>query len=246
MATLQAIGSNLAFGTAVAIVSLLAFGTTVRLKTFNDKIAPRTWARPKQVLTNALSGGRKDNHHHHQHQQQNCFWGLYSFYWIPWALGLSYQELMDGIPGTGTRNNGWDGPLLKCNLDGIILIKYHALALKVSILATVLCLLIVLPVNVTAQCSDPSSQVCQAMANLTDYERTTLAHIPSLEDLKKSRYGDFLIHDYNGRLYAVVLVAWVIYIYTCRKCLLLLTILLLLLLLLVMLFLCFFVSYTYL
>ena len=48
--------------------------------------------------------------------------------------------MLEGIDGTGTRDNGWSGPKLSCNLDGIILIKYANLCLKVAVLATVLCL----------------------------------------------------------------------------------------------------------
>ena len=45
--------------------------------------------------------------------------------WIPWTLHLSYDRMLRGIPGTGTRNGGMSGQLLAVNLDAIILFKFH-------------------------------------------------------------------------------------------------------------------------
>jgi hypothetical protein len=47
------------------------------------------------------------------------------FGWIPWTLSLSYDQLLTGVPGTGTRKDGMEGSLLKVNLDGIILLRFH-------------------------------------------------------------------------------------------------------------------------
>jgi hypothetical protein len=47
------------------------------------------------------------------------------FGWIPWTLSLSYDQLLNGVPGTGTRKGGMEGSLLKVNLDGIILLRFH-------------------------------------------------------------------------------------------------------------------------
>ncbi len=47
------------------------------------------------------------------------------FGWIPWTLSFSYDQLLKGIPGTGTRKNGMEGSMLKVNLDGIILLRFH-------------------------------------------------------------------------------------------------------------------------
>jgi hypothetical protein len=197
MATLQAIGWNLLVGGCTAVASFAAFGAAVRLE-WNDTIAPRVWARPKAVIKNVLPGN-------------------YWISWVPWALNLSYQEMLDGIPGTGTRQNGHEGPLLKINMDGVILVKFHTLCLKVAVLSTILCMLIVFPLNYTASC-DPTAlgtTECQAIQNLTNFEITTLAHIPSLE-YANDRYNYF-IYSVNGRLYGIVLVAWIIYVYTCGK-----------------------------
>jgi hypothetical protein len=147
MATLQAIGWNLLLGGGIAVASFVAFGAAVRFG-WNDTIAPRVWSRPKAVIKNVLPGN-------------------YWISWVPWALNLSYQEMLDGIPGTGTRRNGHDGPLLKINMDGVILVKFHTLCLKVAILSTILCISIVLPLNYTAGCDTTASgsTECQAIQN---------------------------------------------------------------------------------
>lgn len=46
--------------------------------------------------------------------------------WIPWVLSLSYRTMLEGIPGTGTREGGMEGLLLKVNLDAIVLIRFHS------------------------------------------------------------------------------------------------------------------------
>lgn len=47
------------------------------------------------------------------------------FGWIPWTLSISYDQLLTGVPGTGTRKGGMEGSLLRVNLDGIILLRFH-------------------------------------------------------------------------------------------------------------------------
>jgi len=47
------------------------------------------------------------------------------FGWIPWTMSLSYEQLLKGVPGTGTRKNGMEGSMLKVNMDGIVLLRYH-------------------------------------------------------------------------------------------------------------------------
>jgi hypothetical protein len=47
------------------------------------------------------------------------------FGWIPWTLSISYDQLLRGVPGTGTRKGGMEGSLLRVNLDGIILLRFH-------------------------------------------------------------------------------------------------------------------------
>jgi hypothetical protein len=224
MATFQAIGLNIVVGSVVCGLSLVAFSAAVHCG-FNAQLAPRTGARPKNVIKNVL---RRP----------------YGLRWIPWALNLSYTEMLEGIAGTGTRSSGWSGAMLKCNLDGIVMVKFHALCLRVAIFASILCCVITLPLNYTAPC-DPLLQgvsICANITDLTSFEQTTLANIPpmgtttsynSLEDgAEESQAGDERLSLFGtqslkqyflsstgitSRLFGVVLVAWCIYIYACGK-----------------------------
>ena len=115
--------------------------------------------------------------------------------WIPWTLLLSYETLLQGIPGTGTRDNGRAGSLLRLNLDAIVLLRFHAVGLKVSALATLICMGILFPLYWTSECHDVNYEqfsnetgstttwqedACASQAhNLTGYERTTIANVPS-------------------------------------------------------------------
>ncbi len=47
------------------------------------------------------------------------------FGWMFWTMSLSYEQLLKGVPGTGTRKNGMEGSMLKVNLDGIVLLRFH-------------------------------------------------------------------------------------------------------------------------
>ena len=138
MSTFSSISLTVSVAAVFGSVALTGFALAVQFG-FNGLLAPRTYARPKQVIRNVL-------------KRPFCI------RWISWALNLTYLEMMKGIDGTGTRNDGWSGLKLKSNLDGIILLRYHSLCLKVSIFATALCLLIVLPINMTAPC-DPGTFV---------------------------------------------------------------------------------------
>lgn len=138
MSTFSSISLTLGVSALFCSVALAGFSLAVQFGA-NGLLAPRTYARPKQVLKNILKRP-------------------FSVRWIPWALNLTYLEMLQGIPGTGTRNKGWSGLPLKANLDAIILLKYHSLCLKVSVFATLLCLTIILPIYSTATC-DPGRTV---------------------------------------------------------------------------------------
>lgn len=74
-------------------------------------------------VENELSDGDNelsDKLYSHPQDRGNPFLG-----WIPWTLNLSYDRMLRGIPGTGTRNGGMSGQLLAVNLDAIILFKFH-------------------------------------------------------------------------------------------------------------------------
>lgn len=113
MSTLSQIIGNVIMGSIVTTGSFCAFGAAVRFG-WNSNLTPRAWSRPKAVLKNVLHGP----------------W--YGVSWIGWAMRQQYSDLLAGIPGTGTRMDGWSGPTLKTNLDTVILLRFHMMQLKVS------------------------------------------------------------------------------------------------------------------
>jgi hypothetical protein len=133
MSTFASISVTVGVAALFCGTALAGFSMAVQCEA-NGLLAPRSYARPKQVLKNVLKRP-------------------FSIRWISWALNLSYLEMLQGIDGTGTRNQGWSGMPLKANLDAIILLKYHSLCLKVSIFATLFCMTIVLPIYNTAPCN---------------------------------------------------------------------------------------------
>ena len=139
MSTFASIGLTFGVASCFMGVALIGFSSAVQFQA-NGLLAPRTYARPKSVIKNVLKRP-------------------FSIRWISWALNLTYLQMLQGIDGTGTRSNGWSGSKLEANLDMVILLRYHSLCLKVSIFATILCLLIVLPINYTAPC-DPG-KICK-------------------------------------------------------------------------------------
>jgi hypothetical protein len=147
MTTLEAIGFTVAGGAGSALITFLLFGNAVRKRSCN--IAPRCTARHKDVIYNPKARPSKlgwfrsrptaendenNNNNNEEHQslirdevqyRGNPIWG-----WIPWTLSLSYDTLLNGVPGTGTRKEGMAGSLLKVNMDGIILLRYHGELLR--------------------------------------------------------------------------------------------------------------------
>jgi hypothetical protein len=113
MSTLQQIVGTLVSGMVVTTGCLVMFGMAVRLG-WNSNLTPRAWSRPKAVLKNCLQGP------------------FYGISWFSWAMRQQYIDLLAGIPGTGTRRDGWSGPTLKANLDAVIQIRFHMLQFKVS------------------------------------------------------------------------------------------------------------------
>lgn len=152
--------------------TLLFFGFAVH-KEWNDDLTPRVANRPKNILKNAML--------HHLPKWMNKPI-LYPITWIAWAYYLTYDECIKGIPGTGTRKDGNEGPLLKTNLDAIIMLRFHTFIFKVGVLVFVLCTFVILPVNWTAGC-DPEVfgiGTCYFRGhNQTDFfTRTTILNIP--------------------------------------------------------------------
>lgn len=199
MTTLQAIGFTLAGGSIVGVLSLGFFGLAVSQRSIF--IAPRATARPRNVIY---------NRHPTDPTQQR---GSPLFGWITWTLGLSYDTMLRGIPGTGTREGGLAGSMLKVNMDGIVLLRFHALGRRISLVASFLCITILLPLYFTAQCygdADLNSSAClESSYNLTNYERTTMANIPTSSRQVLESGRAFVV----ARLYATAFSFWVLVAY---------------------------------
>jgi len=205
-------------GGAVGILSLCAFACAQRSRSVY--IAPRCTARPRDTIYAP----------HPKIKSQDRGGALLG--WVWWSLRLSYDEMLHGVRGTGTRENGRSGDLLKVNMDAIVLLRFHAVGLRVSALATVLAICIILPLNWTAQCAavklTESTLSQQNFFFCTDdnvfdpekvstFDRTTLSHIPPLS---KSIFWDY--NDYYDdlplllRFYAIVVCSWILTIYSCK------------------------------
>lgn len=111
MTTLQAIGFTLVGGSTCLLVSFAAFGIAVSRRSVY--IAPRCTARPRDVIYNPSPKSKWQRR------------GTPMLGWIPWCSELTYDQLLRGVPGTGTRKGGLQGSLLKVNLDGIVLLRFH-------------------------------------------------------------------------------------------------------------------------
>ncbi|KAG7359065.1 protein of unknown function DUF221-domain containing protein [Nitzschia inconspicua] len=161
MSTLSQVFANVVAGTFTTSIALILFGSAVRFG-WNSNLTPRAWSRPKAILKNCLDGP------------------FYGISWITWAMRQQYSDLLAGIPGTGTRKDGWSGPTLKANLDAVIQIRVQVLQFKVSVVATVLMVVLLLPLYYTTAC-DPlmlGLQTCLNQMNLTDFEQLTIANVP--------------------------------------------------------------------
>jgi preprotein translocase subunit SecG len=143
------------------------------------------------------------------------------FGWIPWTLSLSYDTMLRGVPGTGTREGGLSGSMLKATLDGVVLIRFHAMCLRITALATVLFIVILMPVYMSAQCYGASEAEIESEAgycagteyNLTNYEKTTLANVPSLLLEGGETHKTIASPGFDGtlaRLYAVCFCFWIL------------------------------------
>ena len=208
MTSLQSIGLTLAGGSTVLVTSMSLFGLAVRYR--STFIAARASARPPDVIWNPKPTIKS------QQERGNPWLG-----WITWTLQLTYDTMLNGIPGTGTREGGLSGSLLRVNLDGIVLIRFHALGLRVSTLAALLLLLLALPVYLSAQCytkEDESGAGCGTNEyNLTNYERTTLANVPVVDH---ANWKESVVTPQDGilwRLYLITGCFWVFAAYLCHQ-----------------------------
>ena len=129
MATLSAIGLTAVAGLCGFCASMGAFG--VAMSKQSNFVAARCVGRPKTVIYNPKPSNPCQD-------RGNVFWG-----WVPFVMKLTYATMLSGVPGTGTRDYGLSGLMLKVNLDGIVLIRFHHLCFRVSLLAAILYVLIV-------------------------------------------------------------------------------------------------------
>ena len=172
-----------------AVLCFLLFGLFVYRGYIND-LAPRCANRSPTILKNALL--------HNNNTNTNPITKFFlPISWMYWGYKLTYKQcLIDGIPGTGTRttgnnnnagysdaNNNTSNNLLKMtNLDNIILLKFHTLLLKISLLVAFLCTFIILPIYCTANC-DPlllGEGTCKHVSQYDiGFSQTTISHIPN-------------------------------------------------------------------
>lgn len=213
MTTLQAIGGTLAGGTVVLSACITAFGFAVRHQ--SPYIAPRATARPPSVIYNPHAPKGHVQYH----------FGSPWFGWL-WKNNWSYETLLKGVPGTGTRKGGLEGTLLHVTLDGIVVLRFHVLSRKLALVATLLCCFLLLPLYLSAPCISVSSSSsnnnnesnkelllyeCNATllnVQTNNFRHTTLSHVPDV-------MPETLIHAtaIYMRLYTVVAVLWVITLY---------------------------------
>lgn len=116
--------------------------------------------------------------------------------------------------------------MLNVNMDGIVLLRFQALCLRISALITALCLFAILPMNLTARCyyeeyeGAPMACFNYAQTNLTNYEVTTMANIPDLFNVTSPLLDSvFSIERINslGRFYGIVLCTWIVYYVACKR-----------------------------
>ena len=149
--TLQAVFSPLPLYVLLTLVTFGVFGCAVRAK--SQSIAPTCAARSPNTIYNPNAKPGKKNKGCQgsgrclnlksevrrtsvaRSEEEVCdddvdedhaqYRGGAAFGWMFWIMGLSYQQLLEGVPGTGTRKDGMAGSMLKINLDGIVLLRFH-------------------------------------------------------------------------------------------------------------------------
>lgn len=64
-------------------------------------------------------------------------------------MSLSYETMLEGVPGTGTRRGGLAGSMLTIGIDGILVLRFHVLCTRIAGMATLLFMMILLPIFYT-------------------------------------------------------------------------------------------------
>jgi len=126
--------------------------------------------------------------------------------------------MLKGVPGTGTRKGGLGGDMLKVQLDAVVMLRFHAMGARITALITFLCISIIMPLFLSAQCFTESEMLepqCQLnMTNMTDYERTTIQNVPPINYTEQHQT---IIQSNHARLYAVSFIFWIVLIYTVQQ-----------------------------
>lgn len=133
----------LVMNSIVTVVSFILFYFAVRARCVS--IAPRCAARSPNTIYNPVArrktkqekreketydgggsgGGGEGNNGSDNSDDHVQFRGGPMFGWIPWTLSMSYEKMLEGIPGTGTRKMGMEGKMLNLNLDNIVFLRFH-------------------------------------------------------------------------------------------------------------------------
>ena len=214
--TLSQLGVTFGVGCGVLTGTLCLFAGALCLRITH--IAPRCEARPRNAIYHPNAAPAHSLEPSAVQNRGNPLYG-----WIFWVLQLSYHQLLEGVPGTGTRNDGVDGHLLKLNLDAIVMLRFHALGLRITSFAMCLYCGIALPVYFTSRCFDApyndetgivENCTLDASYNLTRYERLTLANVPPLH---QAHAWDSSQHMITFRLYLIVVCTYVVAWYTCYE-----------------------------
>jgi len=111
--------------------------------------------------------------------------------------------MLEGIPGTGTREGGLSGSMLRVNMDYIVLLRFHSYGLRISSVAAFLYLVVLLPLYWTDGCTgEETGDLKEYCKNITDYDQTTLANVIVDPKAPVDFFGP------SVRLYVVVLCSW--------------------------------------
>ncbi|GMI38315.1 hypothetical protein TeGR_g13434, partial [Tetraparma gracilis] len=132
-------------------------------------------------------------------------------------MRLSFAEMVAGIPGTGTRGGGGRGPPLAMNLDAVVFLRFHEMCLRFTAIATVISVGLMLPLNYTVcppdedpkDPPDPNRDP-SCPANLTNYDRTTLANLPQRDPDAPFAGG------LNARGFLAAATVWLVTYVLCR------------------------------
>lgn len=220
------------FGIGCIILAITLFLFAIAIRCRSTHIAPRTEARPRNVIynvdankktnvSNSTNSNNCSNDNDYEQQQVQNRGNPFCLGWIGWIMKLSYHTMLQGVPGTGTRNNGLDGSMLRVNLDNIVILRFHSLCLRIAIAAMLIYCGCVWPIYITARCFEypfavdgtiSSNCTDKKFYNLTNYQRLTLANIPPLQEI---HYWDSRF--VTLRLYAVVFAVAIVSWYTCYQ-----------------------------